>query len=160
LVAKLSCVKPGEGWLGPGTGKERGITLESEEAASEPPGPEPASSAEAIVREGPIVQIIALVKPFRASAVLAALAEVPVLGGTIREAMGYGRQKNRLSRYLGSEYDASFVPKVEFSFFVAQEHAEAAVAAIAAAARTGQIGDGKILILPCYPRHLSWQPEA
>jgi nitrogen regulatory protein PII len=96
-----------------------------------------------------LVQIIALVKPFRAQAVLAALESVEHLGGTVREAMGYGRQKNRLHRYLGSEYNASFLPKVEITLFVEDEHVDAAVKMIVAQARTGRMGDGKIMILPC-----------
>ena len=72
----------------------------------------------ATVAGGQVVQIIALVKPFRAQAVLAALESVDVLGGTVREAMGYGRQKDRLHQYLGSEYNSSFVPKVELTVFV------------------------------------------
>ncbi|HKI17099.1 MAG TPA: P-II family nitrogen regulator [Isosphaeraceae bacterium] len=103
-----------------------------------------------------MVQIIALVKPFRAHAVLAALESLPVLGGTVREAMGYGRQKDRLHQYLGSEYSSSFVPKVELTLFVEAEHAPAVVKAIVSQARTGRIGDGKILILPCYEEFLRW----
>ena len=68
-----------------------------------------------------MVQIVALIKPFRARAVLAALESVEVLAGTVREAMGYGRQKNRLHQYLGSEYDASFLPKVELTLFVHEQ---------------------------------------
>ncbi len=113
---------------------------------------------ESIVHDERVVQIIALVKPFRAAAVLEALQAIDILGGTVREAMGFGRQKNRLNRYLGSEYDASFVPKVEFAVFVAERNLEAAIEAIAGSARTGRIGDGKILILPCYPAYLTWQP--
>ena len=67
-----------------------------------------------------MVQIIALVKPFRAQAVLAALESVEILGGTVREAMGYGRQKDRLHQYLGSEYNSSFLPKVELTLFRAR----------------------------------------
>ena len=63
--------------------------------------------------------------------------------GTVREAMGYGRQKNRLHQYLGSEYNSSFVPKVELTVFVEQEHVQAAIKAIVGQARTGRIGDGK-----------------
>ena len=70
-----------------------------------------------------VVQIVALVKPFRAGAVLAALDSIEILGGTVREAMGYGRQKNRLHRYLGSEYNASFLPKVELTLFVREQDA-------------------------------------
>lgn len=96
-----------------------------------------------------MVQIIALVKPFRAQAVLAALGSIEILGGTVREAMGYGRQKNRLHRYLGSEYNASFLPKVEITLFVQDADVAAAVKLIVSQARTGRMGDGKIMILPC-----------
>jgi nitrogen regulatory protein PII len=111
--------------------------------------------------EGPVrlcrqVKIIALVKPFRAQAVLSALDSVEILGGTIREAMGYGRQKNRLGQYLGSEYNTSFLPKVQLTVFVAEENVPAAVKAIVGQARTGRIGDGKVLILPCLDECLSW----
>ena len=102
------------------------------------------------------VQIIALVKPFRAQAVLAALESVEILGGVVREAMGYGRQKNRLRQYLGSEYNTSFLPKVELTIFVAERHAPAALRVIAEQARTGRIGDGKILVLRCFPDYLAW----
>jgi nitrogen regulatory protein PII len=108
------------------------------------------------VRSGRPVQIIALVKPFRAQAVLEALESVEVLGGTVREAMGHGRQKNRLHHYLGSEYNTSFVPKVELTVFVEEEHAPAAIRAIVGQARTGRMGDGKILVLPCLGDFLSW----
>lgn len=109
-----------------------------------------------VVASGRLVQIIALVKPFRAQAVLAALESVEVLGGTVREAMGYGRQKDRLHQYLGSEYNSSFVPKVELVVFVREQDAPAAIKAIVGQARTGRIGDGKILVLPCFEEHLSW----
>ncbi len=103
-----------------------------------------------------MVQIIAMVKPFRAREVLAALESVAILGGTVREAMGYGRQKNRLHRYLGSEYNASFLPKVELTLFVREEDAPAAFRAIVGQARTGRIGDGKIVITPCLGEFVSW----
>jgi nitrogen regulatory protein PII len=108
------------------------------------------------VRTGRPFQIIALVKPFRAQAVLGALESVEILGGVVREAMGYGRQKNRLQHYLGSEYNTSFLPKVELTVFVEEEHVAAAVRAIVGEARTGRIGDGKILVLPCHGDYLSW----
>lgn len=109
-----------------------------------------------MVRRSRVVQIIALVKPFRAQAVLKSLESVPILGGTVREAMGYGRQKNRLHQYLGSEYNTSFLPKVELTVFVEEEHSESAIKAIVGQARTGRIGDGKLLVLPCYQEYLSW----
>ncbi len=103
-----------------------------------------------------VVRIVALVKPFRAGAVLAALDSIEILGGTVREAMGYGRQKNRLHRYLGSEYNASFLPKVELTLFVREQDATAAVKAIVGQARTGRMGDGKIVVTPCLEDFVSW----
>ena len=114
------------------------------------------NDADLVVSSGQVVQIVALVKPFRAQAVLAALESVEILGGTIREAMGYGRQKDRLHQYLGSEYNSSFLPKVELTLFVEAEHAQDAIKAIVSQARTGRIGDGKILVLPCFGEYLSW----
>jgi nitrogen regulatory protein P-II 1 len=110
----------------------------------------------AVVHRDRVVQIIAMVKPFRAQAVLAALECVDVLAGTVREAMGYGRQKDRLHQYLGSEYNSSFVPKVELAVLVREEDAPAAIKAIVSQARTGRIGDGKVLIFQCYEEYLSW----
>ena len=118
-----------------------------------PPGPQDATP---VVRTEGVVQLLALVKPFRAQAVLDALAAVGVLGGTVREAMGYGRQKNRLHQYLGSEYNTSFVPKVELCIFVEEAAVPAAIKAIVGQARTGRIGDGKILVLPCAGDFYHW----
>jgi nitrogen regulatory protein PII len=119
-------------------------------AGSRPNEPAP------LVLKGPVVQIIALVKPFRAQAVLAALESIEILGGTVREAMGYGRQKDRLHQYLGSEYNSSFVPKVELTLFVDEERTADVIKAIVGHARTGRIGDGKILVLPCFHEYLNW----
>jgi len=127
--------------------------MEQDDSSNSPA--EPKDEA-AVVAGGRLVQIIALVKPFRAQAVLAALESVEVLGGTVREAMGYGRQKDRLHQYLGSEYNSSFLPKVELAVFVREQHAPAAIKAIVGQARTGRIGDGKILVLPCFEEYLSW----
>ena len=125
------------------------------------PGSEPKIGSEAAAESSPVrtgrpVKIIALVKPFRAQAVLSALESVEILGGTVREAMGYGRQKNRLGQYLGSEYNTSFLPKVELTVFVEEEHSPAVIRAIVGQARTGRIGDGKVLVLPCLGESLSW----
>ena len=98
-----------------------------------------------------VTQIITLVKPFRAEAVLAALEPINILAGTVREVMGFGRQKNRLHRYLGSEYNDSFLPKVEITIFIEDEDVPAVLRAIVSQARTGRIGDGKILVLKCRP---------
>jgi nitrogen regulatory protein PII len=105
---------------------------------------------------GGVVQIIALIKPFRAQAVLSKLEGLDVLGGAVREVMGSGRQKDRLHRYLGSEYAASFVPKVEITLFVRDQDAPAAVRAIVGQARTGRMGDGKLLIVPCLNESVAW----
>jgi nitrogen regulatory protein P-II 1 len=122
---------------------------ESSDAGLQPP------DHTALVHRDRVVQIIALVKPFRASAVLAALESIEVLGGTVREAMGYGRQKDRLHQYLGSEYNTSYLPKVELALFVREQDAPAAIKAIMGQARTGRIGDGKILVLPCFDEYLN-----
>lgn len=98
-----------------------------------------------------MVEVIAVVKPFRVRGVLAALEPLPILGGTVREVMGFGRQKHRLNRYLGSEYSSSFVPKVEITVAVSEDQLEAVIRAIVGSARTGRMGDGKILVLPCHP---------
>lgn len=129
---------------------------ESIEAQSHSDGPDPIDESDAPDRALDVVQIIALVKPFRAQAVLNSLASVPLLGGTVREVMGYGRQKSRLHQYLGSEYDASFLPKVELKLFVERDHAESAVRAIVGQAQTGRIGDGKILVTPCVDDPPGW----
>jgi nitrogen regulatory protein P-II 1 len=96
-----------------------------------------------------MVQLIALVKPFRAKSVLDALDSVDIVAGTVREVMGFGRQKHQLHRYLGSEYNASFLPKVEIVLYLEDGEVAGAVKAIVGEARTGRIGDGKIMILPC-----------
>jgi nitrogen regulatory protein PII len=116
----------------------------------------PGPTEDSPVRHSRPVKVLALVKPFRAQAVLSALESVEILGGTVREAMGYGRQKNRLGQYLGSEYNASFLPKVQLTVFVEEEHLPAVIKAIVSNARTGRIGDGKVLILPCLGQSLSW----
>ncbi|MGE3821116.1 MAG: P-II family nitrogen regulator [Isosphaeraceae bacterium] len=105
-----------------------------------------------------VVQVVAMVKPFRAEAILAALESIEILGGTVREAMGYGRQKNRLHRYLGSEFNDSFLPKVELRLFVLERDLALVLKAIVTQARTGRIGDGKILVLPCLETYVEWGP--
>ena len=79
-----------------------------------------------------------------------------MIGGTVREVMGYGRQKNRLHRYLGSEYNASYLPKVELTLFVPDDQLQLAIRAIVGQARTGRMGDGKIIVLPCREEHALW----
>ncbi len=87
---------------------------------------------------------------------LDALDREGIATGTIREAMGYGRQKQALHRYLGSEYDMAYLPKVELALTLDEADVPKAVRAIVAAARTGRIGDGKIMILPCAGETITW----
>jgi nitrogen regulatory protein PII len=92
-------------------------------------------------------QLTIVVKPFRAEAVLRAIAEEDVTACVVQEAKGYSRQKGYLDRYLGSEYSMAFLPKVEISVWVNDEAAEDVADRIVRSARTGRIGDGKILVL-------------
>jgi nitrogen regulatory protein PII len=92
-------------------------------------------------------QLTIVVKPFRAEAVLKAAADMGVDACVVQEAKGYSRQKEYLGRYLGSEYSLAFLPKVEISVWVTDDRAEAVADRIVRAARTGRIGDGKILVL-------------
>jgi nitrogen regulatory protein P-II 2 len=98
-------------------------------------------------------QLIVVVKPFRAEAVLKAIAPLDVAACVVREAKGYSRQKGYLERYAGSEYSLAFLPKVEISVWVSDEKAADVADCIVRAARTGRIGDGKVFIV-----HAAW-PE-
>lgn len=91
--------------------------------------------------------IIAVIKPFKLDPVREALTEVGVQGLTVSEVKGYGRQKGHTEIYRGAEYAVNFLPKLKIEVAVRDEMAEAAAEAIAAAATTGQIGDGKIFVL-------------
>ena len=88
-----------------------------------------------------------VVKPFRAEAVLRAVAELEVTSCVVREAKGFSRQKGYLDRYAGSEYSMAFLPKVEISVCVSDERAAEVADRIARVARTGRIGDGKVFVL-------------
>src|SRR5271170_4206276 len=92
-------------------------------------------------------QFTIVVKPFRAEAVLRAIAELDVASCVVREAKGYSRQKGYLDRYQGSEYSMAFIPKVEIVVSVSDDRAEEVADGIIRAARTGRIGDGKIFVL-------------
>ena len=89
-------------------------------------------------------QFTVVVKPFRAEAVLHALADLDVSACVVQEAKGYSRQKGYLDRYAGSEYSLAFLPKVEITVWVRDERAALVAERVAAVARTGRIGDGKI----------------
>ncbi|UUX49823.1 P-II family nitrogen regulator [Nisaea acidiphila] len=91
--------------------------------------------------------IIAVVKPHRLDEVRSALNEIGVHGMTAGEVKGYGRQGGHSEIYRGAEYTVNFVPKVKIEVVTSDELADRAVEAIAAAAKTGKIGDGKIFVL-------------
>ncbi|MBY0532380.1 MAG: P-II family nitrogen regulator [Xanthobacteraceae bacterium] len=90
--------------------------------------------------------IIAVIKPFKLEEVRDALAAVGVQGITVSEVKGYGRQKGHTEIYRGAEYAIHFLPKVRLEIAVASENADRAIDAIVKAAKTGQIGDGKIFV--------------
>ena len=91
-------------------------------------------------------QITALVRPFRAEAVLKVIGELDVNACLVQEAKGYSRQKGYLNRYAGSEYSMAFLPKVEISIWVSDQRVQEVADKITKVARTGRIGDGKIFI--------------
>ena len=91
-------------------------------------------------------QITAVVKPFKLEEVREALAECGVTGLTVTEVKGFGRQKGHTELYRGAEYVVDFLPKVKVEVVVKTEDVDRCVDAIAKAARTGKIGDGKIFV--------------
>ena len=92
--------------------------------------------------------IIAIIKPFKLDEVRDALTGIGVLGMTVAEVKGYGRQKGHKEIYRGAEYAVNFLPKVRLDVAVDDDQVDKVVQAITAAAKTGQIGDGKIFITP------------
>ncbi|MCK4235594.1 MAG: P-II family nitrogen regulator [Candidatus Krumholzibacteria bacterium] len=91
-------------------------------------------------------KIEAYIKPFKLDEVKEALMEVGVGGMSVTEVKGFGRQRGHKELYRGNEYQVDFIPKVKIDVVVKDADVERAVEAISAAARTGQIGDGKIFI--------------
>ncbi len=89
-----------------------------------------------------------VVKPFRAEAVLRAVAEMGVDACAVREAKGYGRQKGYLDKYRGGEFSMAYLPKVEIAVWVTDERYAELTERVAKAARTGRIGDGKVFVVP------------
>jgi nitrogen regulatory protein P-II 2 len=92
--------------------------------------------------------IIAIIKPFKLDAVRDALTAIGVQGLSVSELKGYGRQKGHTEIYRGTEYAVNFLPKLKIEVVVAASEADKVMDAITAAAKTGQIGDGKIFVLP------------
>ena len=91
-------------------------------------------------------KIEAVIKPFKLDEVKEALQELGVQGMTVIEAKGYGRQKGQTELYRGAEYVVDFLPKIKIEVVVADNQLDRALEAIATAARTGRIGDGKIFV--------------
>ncbi|AWN36474.1 MULTISPECIES: P-II family nitrogen regulator [Methylobacterium] len=92
--------------------------------------------------------VMAIIKPFKLEEVRDALTGIGVHGLTVTEVKGYGRQKGHTEIYRGAEYAVSFLPKLKIEVAVASDLVSSVIDAIAAAARTGQIGDGKIFVMP------------
>lgn len=90
--------------------------------------------------------LIAIIKPFKLDAVREALSDIGVQGMTVTEVRGFGRQKGHTELYRGAEYQVDLLPKVKLELALAPEQVDAAVEAIAKAAKTGNIGDGKIFV--------------
>ena len=93
-------------------------------------------------------KIEAIIRPFKLDDVREALSEIGVKGMTLTEVKGYGRQKGHTEVYRGSEYKIDFLPKIKVEIIVKDAMVERVIATIVKAARTGQVGDGKIFIFP------------
>ena len=91
--------------------------------------------------------VIAVIKPFKLDEVRDALTNIGIHGMTVTEVKGYGRQRGHTEIYRGAEYAVSFLPKIKIEVAVSDEQVERVVETITAAAKTGQIGDGKIFVL-------------
>ncbi len=98
-------------------------------------------------------KIEAVIKPFKLDEVREALSEVGVTGLTVTEVKGFGRQKGHTELYRGAEYVVDFLPKIKIEIVVAEATVETAIEAIIKAARTGEIGDGRVFVLPVLESH-------
>jgi nitrogen regulatory protein P-II 2 len=92
--------------------------------------------------------ILAVIKPFKLDEVRSALDRLGVHGMTVSEANGFGRQKGHTEIYRGSEYNVAYMPKLRLEIAVSDHEVDPTIEAIRVSARTGQIGDGKIFVLP------------
>ncbi len=95
-------------------------------------------------------EIVAVVKPFLAEKVLDRLKRAPLEALTVREVKGYGRQKSYLDEYGDSEYSLAFLPKVEIAVWVDDARVDEILRMIVEVARTGRMGDGKIMVMPVH----------
>jgi nitrogen regulatory protein P-II 2 len=92
--------------------------------------------------------VIAIIKPFKLEEVRDALTAVGIHGMTVTEVKGYGRQKGHTEIYRGAEYAVHFLPKIRLEIAVPTDRVEKVIDAVSLAAKTGQIGDGKIFVTP------------
>ena len=90
--------------------------------------------------------VMAIIKPFKLEVVRFALTSIGVHGLTVTEVKGYGRQKGHTEIYRGAEYAVSFLPKIKIEVAINSDQVDKTIEAITAAAKTGQIGDGKIFV--------------
>jgi nitrogen regulatory protein P-II 2 len=90
--------------------------------------------------------VTAIIKPFKLEEVRSALTDLGLQGMTVTEVKGYGRQKGHTEIYRGAEYAVSFLPKIKIEVVVPSSQSDQAIEAISKAAKTGQIGDGKIFV--------------
>lgn len=90
--------------------------------------------------------VMAIIKPFKLDEVRESLTGIGIQGLTVTEVKGYGRQKGHTEIYRGAEYAVSFLPKVKIEIAVSTDMVDKVVEAVADAAKTGQIGDGKIFV--------------
>ncbi len=97
-------------------------------------------------KHGPMKKIEAIIRHFKLEDVKSAITEVGIHGMTVTEVRGFGRQKGHKETYRGAEYIVDFMPKVKLEVVVADADAEKLVDAVVRAARTGQVGDGKIFV--------------
>ena len=93
-------------------------------------------------------KIEAILRPFKVDDLRESLSEIGVKGMTLTEVKGYGRQKGHTEVYRGSEYNVDFLPKAKIEIVVKDDMLERVIATIIKVAKTGQVGDGKIFILP------------
>ena len=93
-------------------------------------------------------KIEAIIKPFKLDEVKEALSAIELIGMTVSEVRGFGRQKGHTELYRGAEYTVDFLPKVKIEVAIADDAAGKAVETIVKAAKTGKIGDGKVFVLP------------
>ena len=92
--------------------------------------------------------ITAMIRPSKLDAVKDALVAIDIVGMTVTDARGFGRQKGQVERYRGTEFKVDFLPKLKVMVIAPDEKLDSVISAIMTAARTGEIGDGKIFISP------------